>query len=67
MIRFRYLKYPTIAGCQWLIPIILATQEAEFRRIMVQSQPWANCSLDSILKKPIKKKKGWWSGSSMSP
>jgi hypothetical protein len=27
------------AGHQWLPPIILATQEAEIRRIMVQSQP----------------------------
>jgi hypothetical protein len=28
------------AGRQWLTPIILATQEAEIRRIEVQSQPW---------------------------
>jgi hypothetical protein len=28
--------------CQWLIFVILATQEAEIRRIMVQSQPQAN-------------------------
>jgi hypothetical protein len=25
--------------CQWLTPVILATQEAELRRIMFQSQP----------------------------
>jgi hypothetical protein len=27
------------AGCQWLTPVILAAQEAEIRRIMVQTQP----------------------------
>jgi hypothetical protein len=30
------------AGCQWLTPVILATQEAEMKRIMVQSHPWEN-------------------------
>jgi hypothetical protein len=32
-------KNPTEARCQWLMPIILAIQEAEIRRIAVQSQP----------------------------
>jgi hypothetical protein len=32
-------KITILAGCQWLMPIILATQEAEIRRIKVQSQP----------------------------
>jgi hypothetical protein len=27
------------ARCQWLTPVIAATQEAEIRRIKVQSQP----------------------------
>jgi hypothetical protein len=26
-------------GCLWLTPVILATQEAEIRRIEVRSQP----------------------------
>jgi hypothetical protein len=28
-----------LAGCQWLTPVILPTQQAEIRRITVQSQP----------------------------
>jgi hypothetical protein len=35
---YLYLKFVRIARCWWLIPIILATQEAEIRRIMVRSQ-----------------------------
>jgi hypothetical protein len=37
---------------QWLTPVILATQEAEIRRIAVQSQ-----SRQIVLKDPISKKK----------
>jgi hypothetical protein len=44
----------------WLTPIIIATQEAEIRRITVQSQPQANSFQDPILKKKLRthKKKG---------
>jgi hypothetical protein len=33
------LKIPFFASCWYLMPVILATQEAEIRRFMVQSQP----------------------------
>jgi hypothetical protein len=39
-IFFVYNKSSKRAGCWWLMPIILATQEAESRRIMVPGQPW---------------------------
>jgi hypothetical protein len=29
-----------LVGCRWFIPVILATQEAEIRRIAIQTQPW---------------------------
>jgi hypothetical protein len=35
---------------------MLATQEAEIRRVEVQSQPWANSLRDLILKIPNMKK-----------
>jgi hypothetical protein len=35
---WRFLKKLKIAKCWWLTPIILATQEAEIRRIKVRSQ-----------------------------
>jgi hypothetical protein len=41
---------------QWLTLIILATQEAEIRRIAVQSQPWQIVPRDPILKKNLCKK-----------
>jgi hypothetical protein len=46
---------------QWLTPVILATREAEIRRMNQ-----ANRSRDPISKKPTTKK-GWWSGSSYRP
>jgi hypothetical protein len=44
------------ARYRWLTPVIPATQEAEIRRIKDQSQPQANSSHDSILRKPFTKK-----------
>jgi hypothetical protein len=46
-----------LARCQWLMPVILATQEAEIRSIMVQSQLQTNSSQDPILRKLITNKK----------
>jgi hypothetical protein len=41
-------RFPTrfilLAGCQWLMTAILATQETEIKRIVVQSQPGHNSS-----------------------
>jgi hypothetical protein len=34
------LKITSSARYQWLTPAILATQEAEIRRIKVRTQPW---------------------------
>jgi hypothetical protein len=33
-----------ISRCQWLTPVILATQETEIRWIMIRSQPWQRVS-----------------------
>jgi hypothetical protein len=38
------------------MPVILATQEAEVRRITVQSQTWENSSRHPYFEKPITKK-----------
>jgi hypothetical protein len=48
-----------IAEHWWLTPIILATQEAEIRRIAFQSHPG---QIVLSQKKKITKK-GWWSDS----
>jgi hypothetical protein len=48
------------AGHWRLTPVILATQEAEIRRIEVRRQPWANSSRDPITKIPNTKKVVEW-------
>jgi hypothetical protein len=64
---FIFLKISIQAGvCQWLTPVILATQEAEIRRIIVWSQPGKIVCKTLSQKKPITKK-GWWSGSRCRP
>jgi hypothetical protein len=55
-------KKPNSARCQWLTPVILATQKAEIRRIMVQSQPPGKQLARPYLKN-THHNKGWWSGS----
>jgi hypothetical protein len=49
-----------LARHQWLTPVILATQEAEIRRIIVQSQP-SQIVQETLSRKKINKitKKGW--------
>jgi hypothetical protein len=47
----------------WLAPIILATQEAEIRRITVPSHPWQIVH-ETLSQKYSTPKRGWWSGSS---
>jgi hypothetical protein len=64
---FHRLKYVCITssfknlvsmGLWWLTPVIIATQEAEIRRIMVQNQSQANSLQNPILKKLITKRAG---------
>jgi hypothetical protein len=48
------------------MPVILPAQEAEIRRIAVQSQPRQIVPRDPISKKPFAEK-DWWSGSRCRP
>jgi hypothetical protein len=58
---FLCLLRNSLAGHWWLTPVILATQEAEIRRITVQSQP-GQMVLETLSQKDHHKR-GWWSGS----
>jgi hypothetical protein len=55
--------YRQLAGHQWLTPIILATQEAEIRMIILRSQPGQTVHETLSLKKKSFAKKDWGSGS----
>jgi hypothetical protein len=44
------------AGCQWLRPLILATQEAEIRRIVVWSQAGQTVARPYLEKNPSQKR-----------
>jgi hypothetical protein len=48
------------------MPVILATQEAEIRRIAVLSKPVQTVH-ESLSWKKLFTKKGWWSGSRCRP
>jgi hypothetical protein len=50
----------THARCWWLTPVILATQEAEIRRIVVQSQIGQIPLQDPISKNPPQNRIGGW-------
>jgi hypothetical protein len=52
---------------QWLTPVILATQWAEIRRIVVWSQPRQRVRETLFRKRKPFIKKGWWSDSRCRP
>jgi hypothetical protein len=67
-IRLSLMKILRSAGCQWLMPVILTTEEAEIKKITVQSQSMQIfCRKLSQGKKNISLKRGWWSGTRCRP
>jgi hypothetical protein len=55
-------KINSRASSLWFMPVVLATQEAEIRRIEVQSQLGQIVHKTLSQKNPSQKKEGWWSG-----
>jgi hypothetical protein len=60
LLKIHNIHMEKYVGCQWLAPIILATQEAEIRRITVQSQPRQTVQETLSRKKSIIKKLMEW-------
>jgi hypothetical protein len=54
------------ARYQWLMLVILATWEAEIKKITVRSQP-RQIVLKTLSCKNPSQKKGWWGGSRCRP
>jgi hypothetical protein len=63
-LRFKISEKPV--GHWWLMPIIVATWDAEIRRIMVQSQPRLKTKKARSYLKNSQHENGWWSGLSGS-
>jgi hypothetical protein len=61
------LRAMSWARHQWLTPVIPATQEAEIRRIVVQSHIGQIVQEIQSQKYPKQKKKNWWSSSRCAP
>jgi hypothetical protein len=59
--RLLLMRNEDEAGCRWFTSVTLATQEAEIRRIAVQSQPGQ--MVHKTLSQKTLHKKGWRSGS----
>jgi hypothetical protein len=57
-LRCGILKIKAWAGCHWFMPAILATQEAEIRRISVQSQ-LRQTVRETLSQKYHSQEKGW--------
>jgi hypothetical protein len=51
------IKNKNLAGCWWLRPVILATREAEIRRISVRSQP-GHIVFETLSRKKTSQKTG---------